>query len=317
MSDRGWHAAETATGVAVGTAAASNRVPEMANAGVRLKRKADSWHSEQRVKGGMGKTKDGRYVRLDLLSDAKPKPPPTQFTADGKPFKPKYDKRSERVAAESRMRDEHAARTRRMRADMPFPTDKWTYKEMPDGTKQKVKFTLDANGKRVRSPAALGELRRNAVIGLGIPTGIALTWHGARNLAKDSQKRKSPLAKKYTRKDDVDAAMAGGLTGMVLYHAPSHAEWALRNKTEVKATPEAQKIINDWKTEYDLHREQKGSPKWKKGYRNYPKDVPGARMSRIQSHLYTGKRGMSATAAMGVAGGVTGIAINRKMHKHG
>lgn len=313
MSKKNKYAAETAAGVGVGVAASSNRIPEAVNTGVKLKRKADLWHSEQRIKGGMGKTKDGRYVRLADLSDKKPPKPETQFTAEGKPFKPPQGK-APRVEAENRMREEHTTRTKRMNSQMPFPTDKWKL----DENKKKIKFTLNSKGKKVRTPAALGELRRQTVIGVGIPTGIALTWHGARNWAKESEKRKrTKIVKKYTRKDDVDAAMAGGLTGMALYHVPSHAEWALRNKTEAKAAPEAQKIINDWKTEYDLHREQKGSPKWKKGYRNYPKDVPGARMSRIQSHLYTGKRGMAATAAMGVAGGVTGIAINRKAHEHG
>lgn len=311
MSKKNRYAAETAAGATIGVAASSDRIPEVVNAGVRLKRKVDLWHSEQRVKGGMGKTANGKYIHLSRLSDAKPKPPETMFTADGKPYKPKYDKRSPRAAAENRMGEEHAARTRKMSEGMPFPTDK--HKVDTEGNR--VKFTVN-NGKKVRTPASVGELRRYAIIGAGMPAGIALTWHGARNFAKESQKRKT-VSKKYTRKNDVDAAMAGGLTGMALYHAPSHAEWALRAKTQGKPTPEAEKIINDWKTQYDLHREQKGTPKWKKAYRNYPKDLPGWKTSRLQSHLYTGKRGMAATAAMGVAGGAAGVAINRKAKGHG
>lgn len=313
MSKENKYAAETAAGVGLGVAASSNRIPEAVNAGVRLKRKSDLWHSEQRMKGGMGKTKDGRYIRLDRLSDVKPPKPETQFTADGKPFKPKQGK-SPRVEAQNRMGEERTARAQRMNSQMPFPTDKWKV----DESGKKIKFTTNAKGKKVRTPAALGELRRNTLIGVGIPAGIALTWHGARNWAKESQKgKKTKIVKKYTRKDDVDAGVAGGLTGMALYHAPSHAEWALRSKTNSKASPEADKIINDWKNKYDLHREQKGSPKWKKAYRNYPKGAPGWKNARLQSHLYTGKRGMTLTAATGVAGAATGIAINRKAKKHG
>lgn len=315
------HAAEAASGAALGAVVGSNRVPEMTNAAVRLKRKADLWHSEQRVAGGLGKTKDGRYIKLNLLSDDKPKKPPVQFTPEGKPFTPKYDKKSPRTAAREAMDSEY--KTRKAKASnpnhVPFPEGRWV--KDPD-TGKKVIF--DPKTKKMM-PAAVGELRRKAVLAVGIPAAIGVTWHGAHKWGETRDRRYR--LKKRLDKNDIDGAIAGGLIGGTAYQAPSHLEWIGRKKhweETKKKVPNADQIIDDWKTKYDVHGAQKGDKRWKKAYRNYPQSVDAHgknlwRNARLQSRLYTGKTGAALTVGAGATGAVVGVpvvrAINRKRGK--
>jgi hypothetical protein len=315
------YATEAVAGTSLGLAAASDRIPEVVNGGVRLHRKANAWHAKTRYEGGLGKTTDGRYLKLHLLSDEKPKKPATQFTAEGKPFTPKYDKVSPRQKAQQRMESEFL--TTKHKAEhpnnVPFPEGRWTRDE---ATGERIKrVPHPKTGKLVRSPAAMGEFRRFAVVGAGVPMGIALGWHGAHKYAglKDKQAKRLRV-KKRLNQDDVDGAIAGGLTGGAVYQAPSFLEWAGRGKQEAQQTPEQTRIVNEWKDKHNIHGKQKGTPGWKKAYRDYPKDMPGAKTRRLQARIYTGKTGMVLTGLAAGAGAAVGVpavrAINQKIgHK--
>jgi len=206
---------------------------------------------------------------------------------------------------------------------VPFPEGRW----VKDAEGKKI--IRDPKTKKL-TPAAVGEMRRKAVLAVGIPAAIGATWHGAHKWgetrdARYKQKQYRLKAKKNLSKradkNDVDGAIAGALVGGAAYQAPSHLEWIGRKKhtEKLKATvPNYDKIVDDWKTKYDVHGAQKGDPKWKKAYRNYPKevDVKGWRNARLQSRLYTGKSGAALTGAAGLTGAVVGVpvvrAINRK-----
>lgn len=324
---RALYATEAAAGAAIGGVAMGNRVPEMVNGTVRLKRKADAWHAKTRYEAGLGKTPDGKYVKLESMSDKKPPKPPVQFTPEGKPFTPKYDKKSPKVAAAERSKSDFLETKARAEHPnhVPFPEGKWEryrvsgrkirFKPAPGGPKH-------AKPKMVRTPAALGELRRNTVIAAGVPLGIALGWHGAHKYAgeKDKQRirQKARLAKRLDR-NDADGAIAGGLIGASAYHAPSFMEWGARKKMEDKYTAEQLKTVDNWKTEYGVHGAQKGDRKWKKAYRNYPTTLPDAKLRRAMAHTHVGLRGMALTGGAGLAGAAVGVPtvrlINRKTGK--
>jgi hypothetical protein len=322
---RALYATEGVVGAGLGLAAASDRIPEVVNGSVRLKRKADAWHARTRKEGGLGKTPDGNYVKLDRLSDRKPKKPATEFTSEGKPFVPKYEKKPPRVSAFERMDSEFKETKARAEHpnNVPFPEARWErYRVSGRKIKFKPKPGLGAHTKpkMVRTPAALGELRRFSVVGAGVPLGIAVGWHGAHKYMglKDKQARKR-VSKRRLDQSDVDGAIAGGLTGAAAYHAPSFMEWGGRGKNEAEETAEQKRIINEWKDKYNVHGKQKGTPGWKKAYHNYPDGVPKAKYRRIMSYTHTGKTGMALTTAAAAGGAAIGIptvrALNRKVGK--
>jgi hypothetical protein len=319
---RSLYATEAVAGAGLAAAAVSDRVPEAVNYGVRLKRKADLWHAKTRYNADLGKTPDGKYVPARSISNKKPPKPKPIFMRDGKTAISFGDvRRKPRIVAREKVKQEYLRAEQRVKGPnhVPFPEGTW---QSDPVTGKKIKRVLDPKTKKmVRTPAALGELRRFAVVGAGVPLGIAAGWHGTHKYMglKDKQvkrreARKSVVLKRLNQ-SDVDGAVAGGLTGAAAYQAPSFTEWAGRGKTDA-LTARQKEVVDAWKAEYGVHGAQKGMPGWKKAYRNYPKGLPKSGMRRLQSHIYVGKTGMALTALAGAGGAAAGVpamrAINRK-----
>jgi hypothetical protein len=320
---RSLYATEAVAGAGLAAAAASDRVPEVVNSAVRLKRKGDLWHAETRYKADLGKTPEGNYVPARTITLKRPPKPAPVLMRDGKTaIDFGVDRRKPRVIAREKVKQEYLRANRRAKGPnhVPFPEGTW---QSDPVTGKKITRMLDPKTKKmVRTPAALGELRRFAVVGAGVPLGIAAGWHGAHKYmglkdkqVKRRQARKSVVLKRLSQ-SDVDGAIAGGLTGAAAYQAPSFTEWAGRGKGDAALTPKQREIRDAWKAEYKVHGAQKGMPKWKKAYRNYPKELPKAGMRRLQAHIYVGKTGMALTALAGAGGAAAGVpvmrAINRK-----
>lgn len=300
---RAAYGAEAIAGAGVLTAASGNRIPEAVNAITERKRMRTVRAFERHDASGMGLDEHGRSVRLSSLSDQKPKKPPvTEFLPDGRPKAPKYDRRPPRVAAAARATERTlAARQRATDPDRrPFPTSRWEH----DPKTGKKMTHSPVTGKRL--PASTGVLRRAGVIGVGIPLGLGMMWHGARNAVEPRSR-----VRKLDRRD-VDTAVTAGSLGAVAYHAPSFAEYAMRNRVNAKMTAEHKARIDEWKTKHGVHGAQKGDPRWKKAYRDYPKDVPGGRTARIMSRTHVGPGMMAATAVTASAAAATAIAARRR-----
>jgi len=299
------HATEATVGMGVLAAAASNRVPEAVNAVVQRRQNRQVSRLQRSVDVGRGIGDDGREARLETFSNQKPKKKPAVLNAQGRPMSTSAkDRATPQQRAKGRMATklEEASGRAQSRSTKPFPTTPW---QVDPDTGKKITHQTVKEGRRIKrvlTPAARGVRRRSMVLGAGIPLGLGMAWHGSRSYADDR------VGKAIDSKD-VDAAAVGGSVGLAAYQAPSFAEWAVRSRREKKQTPQQRARAESWKREYGVQGAQKGDPRWKKAYRNYPKDLPGARTARAMSRMYVGRTGMALSTAAATGGAIGAIKL--------
>lgn len=132
----------------------------------------------------------------------------------------------------------------------------------------------------------------------------ALLYHGARQKVK-----------KDIRRRDVDAAAVGSGGSLGAYHGVSYALKPLDRKAE-------RKIANDdvLREKARSYRKAAGLPKnakagdqrWINYFRNYPKDLPGARQKRILSRTHAGGSGALAAGTVAAVGGYGALRYSQK-----
>lgn len=142
----------------------------------------------------------------------------------------------------------------------------------------------------------------------GLAVGVPLAWHGARN--------HNSVEKRVTQ-EDVDAGTLGAVGGFTAYQGGSLALKPIEKPAE-------RKIKNNptLKGKLEAHRKATlpknapaGHPAWREYNRKYPKDLPGAKLKRINAHLVSGRRGGLLTlGAMGAAG-AGAVALEREHNK--
>jgi hypothetical protein len=345
--ERNLAAAETAAGAGIGLTAASGKVPQIVNSWARRDRKV----KYERVKSqladndlprdhpnntekktpdftkGKGYDPSGKkYVPLKSLPEDTTRVVEHVNPKTGQTFpkKEKYSARAEAYNAAWKKHDE-AKNVLHNKANVPFPESEWEYNDKGKRLKKVVAKDPKTNTpitnkagkiKMIRQPAAVGHFRRAAVIGVGLPVGMGLAWHGARTWAHQGELKRGEVTKNITR-GEVDGAVVGGSIGGALYQAPSFTEWGGRAKEDKKTLkkPKAKKILSEWKTKYDLHGIQRGDPRWTEGYRHYPKKLPGAEMRRVMSYTHAGGSGLAATGAAAGIGALIGAQAVRSGKK--
>jgi hypothetical protein len=326
-SRRRLSAAEAVAGAGIGLTAVSNRVPEMANAYVRRPRKQA--YKEAKAQEQSGKVfHEGKWVDPKDVPERIPGEAATHIKADGTVISYKKKDQFPRRKAANAAREE-TLRTKaeyKNKGNVPFPENEWTYEDKP-GSKpdkktgrlpqQKKKWEVTPEGKKVRTLANKGVTRRAAVMAVGIPVGLGLAWHGARNYAQESQLKRAQERKEISKdisRRDVDAAVTGGSIGGAVYHAPSLAEWAYRSKWDKKIAnnKQAQKAVEGWKKKYDLTGAQKGVKAWHDAYRHLPDEIPAAKMRRAMAYTHAGASGVALTTIPVAAGAAIGVRTSRQ-----
>jgi hypothetical protein len=264
----------------------------------------------------MGFDKEKGWLKLqslpeDSVKDVEHKAP------DGRTF-PGKEKSTPRKDAWNAAWEQHdrAKNTLESKTNVPFPESEWEYdqkgkklKVVPKrdpATKEPIK-SASGKTKMTVSPAHIGHTRRAAVVGVGIPVGLGLAWHGARTMAHQGDLKKKEIGKAMTR-GEVDAAVVGGSVGGALYQAPSFTEWGLRSRDDkkLKKKNKHQRIIQAWKDEHKINGLQRGDPRWTEAYHKFPTNVPGGTMRRAMSYTHAGKSGMALTAGAVGAGALVG-----------
>lgn len=139
----------------------------------------------------------------------------------------------------------------------------------------------------------------------GIAIGAPLAYYGA---------RRSAVQKRYTKKD-VDAAAIGAGSGAAVYHGVSYGSKPYEKKhinAKTNADP-AKKAKYDWhKGKYGItNKTPAGDPAWHKMFRNYPRDLPGARMKRVMALTHGGKTGLAVQGAAVTGAGLAAVHIAR------
>lgn len=146
---------------------------------------------------------------------------------------------------------------------------------------------------------------RGALITAGFGAGVPLAWHGARNVVD-----------KRLDKHDVDAGMAGALTGVGAWEAGLYSTKKIDRRIErnIAADKGASKILRQHRRNVGLpNNAPKGDTRWLKYHRTWPKDVPGWKWKRTLSRLHGGKSQVAIAAGIGAVGAGTGLALNRKI----
>jgi hypothetical protein len=173
------------------------------------------------------------------------------------------------------------------------------------GKMQRARWTYNEKGVRVRTPAHLGQMRRKAVMMVGLPVAAGMAWHGTHGAIKEQRKINKKL-----EPNDATAGLTGGAAGLAAYQAPSYMEYQSRGKADKKANqkPKAQAALDKWKAKYKIEAgTPRGVPKWDEAYRHYPKQMPDWKARRLMAYTHTGATGRAAFAgatATGVAAGV-------------
>lgn len=137
-----------------------------------------------------------------------------------------------------------------------------------------------------------------AAVGAG---GAALAYKGTRN----------KLSKAWTRKK-ADTAAGGAVAGAGAYQGATYAakpfdRW---NESKIKAGDTDPKAALEQRQTLAAHKAKVGLPKnaklgdgrYREYFKTYPKELPGAKFKRITAVTHTGKTGVAATTAAGVAG---------------
>lgn len=127
---------------------------------------------------------------------------------------------------------------------------------------------------------------------------------------------RSSVNKKDYRKRDVDAGMAGALTGGMAYQQGSYALKRLDRKYEaqIKADPVLRRKAQDYRAKSGRPRNAPpGHKSWVPYFRNYPKDLPGGKMKRTLARTHAGKSGVVLTGAAAAATGIGALEASRRL----
>jgi hypothetical protein len=176
------------------------------------------------------------------------------------------------------------------------------------GKTQRTRWTYNDKGVRARTPAHLGQVRRKAVMMVGLPVAAGVAWHGAHGAIREQRKINKKL-----ETSDATAGLAGGAAGLAAYQSPSYAEYQSRGQADKKANqrPKAKAALDKWKTKYKIEAgTPRGVPVWDEAYRHYPKQMPDWKARRLMAYTHTGATGRAAFAGATATGVAAGIGAN-------
>jgi hypothetical protein len=138
----------------------------------------------------------------------------------------------------------------------------------------------------------------------GLATGVPLAYYGA-------QKK---VSKRSNKERDVNAGFAGGLAGFGAYQGGSLALKPIEKPLErkIKSDSKLKAIQQAHKEKHLPKKATAGHPGWIKYSREYPKELPGAKLRRVQAYTHSGKSGGLLTLGATAAGAAAGVKYDRK-----
>lgn len=139
----------------------------------------------------------------------------------------------------------------------------------------------------------------------GIAVGAPAVWYGSRH----------SVSKKETgHRRDVDAGLVGAAAGAGGYQEASYALKPLDRRAERKiaSNPRLRTKARDYQNKMRPKNAKAGDAAWRPYFRNYPKDLPGARLKRTLAVTHTGRSGGALTTAAAGAAAIGAAAADRK-----